>query len=106
MFIVGAGIGPLISSADGLNPYIFRLKMEETWPMREKMYGKVFISRQSPLFVFIVSMIKVLLPICILTWRGNDYVPAKEEIYLGETKILLFKNIFPLRLSVDSTDCD
>ena len=40
--------------------------------MREKMDGKVFISHQTRHFPFINNMIKVLFPICTLTWRVNN----------------------------------
>ena len=44
---VGAGISTLICIFNGLGPSIFRRRMERTRPMREKIDGKVFISRQS-----------------------------------------------------------
>ena len=56
---------------DGLGPNIFRRKMEKSRHKRDEMDGKLFISRQSWHFSFIVYMIKVLIPICTLTWRVN-----------------------------------
>ena len=74
IFCVGARVSTLMSSSDWLRPYIFRRKMEKTRPMREEMDGKVFISRQSWHFLFIVKIIKALFPICTLIWRVDNYV--------------------------------
>ena len=45
---VSAGLSTLFSICDGLNPSIFRRKMEKTRPMREERDGKVYF-RQSRL---------------------------------------------------------
>ena len=63
----------------GLGPHIFPQKMEKTRSMRDKMDGKVFISRQSRHFLFIAKMIKVLISICTLTWRVNNYVSCQQK---------------------------
>ena len=52
-----------------LGPYIFRRNMEKTLRFREKIDGKVFVSRKSGHFFFLFNIIEVLFPICILTWR-------------------------------------
>ena len=36
-----------MSQSEGLGLYLFRRKVEKTQPMREKVDGKVLISRQS-----------------------------------------------------------
>ena len=77
IFCVGAGISFLMS--DILSPYFSCRKMEKMRPMREKIDGKVFISRQSWLFSFIVNMIKVLFPICTSTWRVSNYVSRQGK---------------------------
>ena len=51
-----------MSISDGLDPYIFRRKMEKTRFVREEMEGKVFISRQSRHISFVIIMIGVLFP--------------------------------------------
>ena len=43
------------------------------------MDGNVLISHQSRHFDFDVPMIKVLFPICTLTWRVNNYVSCQEK---------------------------
>ena len=74
IFCVGEGITTLMSISNGLDPYIFRRKMEKTRSTKEEMDGDVFISRQSRHFSFIDKMIKVLFPICTLNWRVSNYV--------------------------------
>ena len=44
---VGAVTTILMSISDGSDQYFFRLKVEETRSVKEKMDGEVFISRQS-----------------------------------------------------------
>ena len=50
VYCVGAGITILMYNSDGLDPYIFRRKMERTRPMKEEMDREVFISRPSRQF--------------------------------------------------------
>ena len=45
-YCVGAGLNTLMSTCDGLGPYILRPNTEQTRPVREKMDEKVVISRQ------------------------------------------------------------
>ena len=47
--------------------------------MKEKMDGTVFTSRQSRHFPYEQNMIKVLFPICTLTWRINNYVSCQGK---------------------------
>ena len=47
IYCVGAEIRTLMSISDGLGSYFFHRKMGKTYPMREEMDGKVFVSRQS-----------------------------------------------------------
>ena len=42
MFCVGAGVTTLMSTSDGLDPYFFRRKMENTRSMKEEIDGVVF----------------------------------------------------------------
>ena len=60
LFIVGAGINASMCISDGSGPYFFYRKMQMTRPVRKKMEGKVFISRQSRHFVFVDNIFKVL----------------------------------------------
>ena len=78
IYCVGAGITTLMSYSDGLDPYLFRRKMERTRSMKEEMDGEVFVSRQSRHFSFIDKIIKALFPICTLIWRVNNYVSRQE----------------------------
>ena len=73
IYCVGVGMNTLMSISDGFGFYNFCGKMEKMRPIWEKMDGKVFISRQSRHFFFIVDMIKVLFPNCNLAWRVNNY---------------------------------
>ena len=68
-----------MSISDGLDPYVFRRKMEKTRSMEEQMDGEVFISRQSRHFPFIDNMIKVIFPICTLIWRVNNHVSRQGK---------------------------
>ena len=68
-----------MSISDGLGPYILHPEKEKTLHMREDMDGKVFLSRQSRLFSFLVNMIKVLLPICTLTSPAKNYVSSQGK---------------------------
>ena len=76
-FCFGAKMGTLMSICDGLMPYILRQNMEKTRPMREEMDEKLFIFRQSRHLIFVVNMIKVLFPICTLTWLVNNHVSGQ-----------------------------
>ena len=76
---VSAEITTLMSISDKLDPYSFCRKIKETRSVKGEMDGEVFISRQSRHFSFIYNMIKVLFPICTLTWRVNNYVSRQEE---------------------------
>ena len=78
---VGAGINALMSNSDGLGPSIFCRKMEKARPMMEEMVGKVvFFPARVGNFNFEVMMLKVFFPICILTWRVNNYVSRQEKV--------------------------
>ena len=46
IYFIAARITTLMSISDGLKPYFFRPKMENTRSMKEEMDGEVFISRQ------------------------------------------------------------
>ena len=78
IYCVGAGISTLMSTSDGLAPYLFCRKMEKTRSVREDMNGKVYISRQSR-HSFVNNMIKLLFPICTLTWPVNNYVSRQGK---------------------------
>ena len=77
---VGAGKSTLMSTSDGLGPYFFRRKVEKTQPMKDQMYGEVFLSRQRQHFFFIVNMTELTFAICTLTLRVKNYVFAKEKV--------------------------
>ena len=51
-----------MSISDGLDPYIFRQKMERTQSIKEEMDGKVFNSRQSRHLSFLFILIKIIFP--------------------------------------------
>ena len=77
-----------MSISNGSDRTFFCRKMEKTRSAREAKDGRVFISRQSRQpFSLINNMIKVLLPICTLTWRVNNYVSRQGKVYLGEIKV-------------------
>ena len=79
IYCVGAGITTLMSIFDGLDPYFFCRKMENTRSMKQEMDGEVFNSRQSRHFPFIHNMIKVLFPVCTSIWRVNNYVSRQGK---------------------------
>ena len=78
-----------MSISDGWDPYFFRRKMEKTRYVKEEMDGSVFISRKSWQHSFINIMIKVLLPICTMIWRVNNYNSRQGKVLIGEMKVLL-----------------
>ena len=78
---VGAGITTLMSISEGSDRTFFCRKMERTQSVREKMDGRVFISRQSRYpFSLINNMIRVLFPICTLIWRVKNYVSRQGKV--------------------------
>ena len=79
IYCVSAGITPVMSISDGPHPYFFCRKKEMTRSMKEETDGDVFISRQSRHFPFMDDMIKVLFPICTLSWRVNNYVSRQGK---------------------------
>ena len=81
IYCIGAGKTTLMSISEGLDPYFFRRKMEKTRSMKEEMDGEVFISHQSWHLSFLVNTIKILLPICTLNWRVNNYEYEKRKYY-------------------------
>ena len=58
----------------------FLLKMENTWPIREEMDRKVFISSQSRHFPIVNKMIEVLFPILYpdLAYKQLCFAPRKR----------------------------
>ena len=82
----------MMAISDGLGPYIFYREMKKMRPMREEMDGKV-IDTRFYIFPFIVFMIKVLFPICTLTWRVNIYVSAKKKIWKRSECTIVNNNI-------------
>ena len=56
--------------SDGLDPYLFRRRMEKTRSVKEEMDGEVFISRQSRHFpLYKLNMIKYDFSL-IVFWFG------------------------------------
>ena len=78
-FLCWRRLTSLMSISDGLDPYLFRRKMEKTRSMKEEMGGEVFISARVVIFSFIDRMIKKLFPICTLSWRVNTYVSRQGK---------------------------
>ena len=78
---VGAGMDTLMSIFDGLGPSISCRKMEKARPMKEEMDGKVvYFPPESALLPLMLYFSTVLFPICILTWRVNNYVSRQEKV--------------------------
>ena len=66
----------------------FRRKKEKTLPLRVKVVGKVFISRQNQHFCLLVRIIEVNFSISTLICRANTSLfPARENVKLRETKV-------------------
>ena len=78
-YCFGAGKSTVMSTTDGLGPYIFCQKKEKSRPMKEEMDGKIFMFLQSWHFLFIVDMFKVLFPIYTMIWPVNIYVSSHEK---------------------------
>ena len=76
---VSAGISTLMFFSDGLGPSIFCRNFEWTRPSREDLDEKVFVSRQNCHFCFEVLLLKVIFPICLLTWHVYIYVCRQEK---------------------------
>ena len=78
---VGAGIGTLMSISDGLGSSIFCRKMGKARPIMEEMDGKVvYFPPESAFLTFEVLFPEVFFPICIFTWRVNNYVSRREKL--------------------------
>ena len=85
---VGAGINTLISVTEGLDPSIFCRKMEKARLMREEMDGKVVYFPPESAFPLLCShFLRVLFPICTLTWLVNNYVFRQEKVKIVELKV-------------------
>ena len=70
-----------MSVSDGLGPSVLCRKMEEARPMREEMDGNVvYFPPDSALLPLMLYLSTVFFPICILTWRVNNYVPRQEKV--------------------------
>ena len=89
--------------------------MENMQPMKERMDGTVFTSCQSRRFalynminIYIcVNMIKVLLPVCTLTWPVNNYVSRqgkginkRNENTIISNKIIVLIDTFVAQLTL------
>ena len=48
--------------------------------MNEERDGVMFISRQSRHYLSVDNMIKVLFPICNLSWRVNNYLSRQAKV--------------------------
>ena len=82
-----------MSIFDWLGQFIFRRKMKKMRSTREEMDGNVFIFRQIWHFSFVNIVIKVLFPICTLTWCVNNCVSRHGKGKSGRsenTRVLLF----------------
>ena len=78
---VGAGMGTLMPTFDGLGPSIFCRNMEKARPMREEMDGKVvYFPPESALSPLMLLFLTVFFPTCTLTWRVNKYVSRQEKV--------------------------
>ena len=92
-----------MSLCDGLGPSVFCLKMESTHPMRKKMDGKVFISRQIRHFYFDILVMKILYFICTLTWPVNNYFYRQRKSINKETKVSWDRTVIFVPASITST---
>ena len=88
IYCVGAGITTLTCISNGSDRYFFRRMREKTRSVKEKMDGRVFISRKTRFFSSVKDMIEVLFRICIVIWRVNSYVSRQGKVYIGEMKVL------------------
>ena len=76
--------------------------------MKEDVYRNVFISRQSRHFFFIVNIIKVLFPICILTWRVSNYVSRQGRGINRRNESIIFQEsyyhfVIQLTVNIDTS---
>ena len=62
--------------------------------MTEEIDSKVFISFQSRRFFFMNDIIKVLFPICVLTWRVKNYVSRQGEGINNRNESTKYNNYF------------
>ena len=58
----------------------FRRKMKKTQFSEEENDGRLFFYRQSRHYSFVDDMIKVLFPICTLSWRVNNYFSRQGKV--------------------------
>ena len=73
-----------------IGPYSF-LSKDGKDAVREGRNGwkGVYFPPESATFPLIYNMIKVLSPICTLSWRVNNYVSRQGKVKIGETKVQL-----------------
>ena len=50
------------------------------------------------IFPIIVSMLKVVLPICTFIWHAANFFPSKQKVKMGENIVLLVLILFVLTL--------
>ena len=54
-----------------------------------KGWKSLYFPPESASFPLINNMIKVLFPICTLTWRVNNYVSRQGKLLIGQLKVQL-----------------
>ena len=92
-FCVGLGKTTLMFFSDGLDPYIFRQKMEETRPMREEKMERCLLPAIVGLFSFAVNTIQEIFPLFLMIWGVNNYVSRRIKRLNRRNKIPNIVNI-------------
>ena len=67
--------------SDGIGPFLFRRKMERTHPMREKMDGQMYFSRQIRHPSFAVVFLKVFFHCLYLDLACKQSCFPPREMY-------------------------
>ena len=80
IYCIGAGIGNLMSTSDGLGSYFFRRNMGKNAAYEGKNgWRGVYFRPESASFVLVVITIISFFPICTPTWRVNNCISRQGE---------------------------
>ena len=73
-----------------IGPY-FLLSKDGKNAVRERRNGRkgVYFPPELASFPLIITMIKVLFPICTLIWRVNNYISRQGKVLIREMKVQL-----------------
>ena len=106
IYCVGAGISTLVSFSDGLDPYIFRGKLEKMRSLNKKWIERCLFPARVGIFLLYLLRLKYVSLLSTLTWRVNIFLSCQGKCInrrFESTKERSWKSLW---LSIDCTDFD